>query len=403
MKILQVAPQVPYPPEDGGKVGIYNITKHLARRGHDVTLFAFDRAPGTDYGPLREFCALHTHAHSTRNSAGGALLNIFSDLPYTISKYRSPDFLRLLVKFTQDHPVDVVHIDHLHMAAYGVALKRRSGPPIVLREHNVESVIMERYADHASNPAMRAYARLQQRRLRAYESRMVGLYDACCPITPDDASKIRGMNPAARLHIVPGGVEASYFAAPDESAIAPDSIVFFGGMDWVPNRDAVLWFLEEIFPVVLKSRPEATLTIVGKNVPDEVARHAGPRVLMRGYVEDLRAEIQRHAVSIAPFRIGGGMRLKIIESFAMSVPVVSTTIGCEGIGASHGETILIGDTPGEFAAQLVRLLGDGGMRRTVREAAFALASARYRWDNVAAMFEDVYRGVIAGGGESAGG
>jgi glycosyltransferase involved in cell wall biosynthesis len=396
VKILQIAPQVPYPPSDGGKVGIYNITRHLAALGHEVTLFAFDRAPGVEYGPLSEFCDLRRVTHSTRNSPWGALLNIFSDLPYTISKYRSENLEQQLVNFVEQHRPDVVHVDHLHMAGYGARLRERFGLPVVLREHNIESVIVERFADHARNPAVRRYARLQQGRMRRYEARMAGMVDVCCPITPDDARKLIELNPAASVRVVPGGVEASYFTPAGGSAAAPDSIVFFGGMDWLPNQDAVGWFLDDIFPIILASRPAATLTIVGKHIPPAIAKRAGPRVVIRGFAEDLRAEVQKHAVSIAPFRIGGGMRLKIIESFAMGVPVVSTAIGCEGIGAEDGEQIVVADSPGDFAAAVTELLTGGERARTIAGAARVLASERYRWEAVAAMFESVYREALGG-------
>jgi glycosyltransferase involved in cell wall biosynthesis len=234
--------------------------------------------------------------------------------------------------------------------------------------------------------------------MRRYEARTAGLVDACCPITPDDAETLRRMNPSAKVRVVPGGVEAAYFTPPDEPSVATDSIVFFGGMDWLPNQDAVVWFLDDIFPRIVAARPSATLTIVGKDAPPAIAGRAGARVVIRGYVEDLRAEVQRHAVSIAPFRIGGGMRLKIIESFAMGVPVVSTTVGCEGIGAADGEEIVVADSPRDFAAAVAALLAAPARRTAIAGRARRLASERYRWESVAGMFETVYREAIDGGG-----
>jgi glycosyltransferase involved in cell wall biosynthesis len=390
MKILQIAPQVPYPPSDGGKVGIFNITRHLAALGHEVSLFALDRTSGVEYGPLREFCELRTVTHSTGNSAPGALLNIFSDLPYTISKYRSANLQNQLVEFVERHRPDVVHVDHLHMAEYGVSLGERFGLPVVLREHNVESVIMERYGIHARNPALRWYASLQHRRLHAYEAAMVGRFDYCCPITPDDAARLAAMNPGARIRIVPGGVDDSYFTPPGDEAVLPDSLVFFGALDWIPNQDALRWFINGILPLVAQRRPGVTLHVIGKNAPGDLLRMAGERCVFHGFIGELRPEVQKYAVSIAPYRIGGGMRLKILESFAMGVPVVATPVGCEGIEASHGEQLLIGGNEREFSDHVVALLTDPARRATIRDAARQLAQRRYRWQSVAEMFEGVY-------------
>ncbi|MFQ5797957.1 MAG: glycosyltransferase, partial [Bacteroidota bacterium] len=191
MRILQIAPQIPYPLSDGGKVGIFNITKYLALRGHKITLLAFDRDGLVDVTPLQTFCELVTIRRSSENSKVGAFFNLFSSTPYNISKYRSRKFHAALSKLLACRRFDVVHVDHLHMAHYGVLCKSVADLPFVLREHNVESAIMERFLARLGSALFRMYVDSQLAQLRKYEAEMLLKVDCCCAITQTDAEQIR--------------------------------------------------------------------------------------------------------------------------------------------------------------------------------------------------------------------
>lgn len=390
MKILQLAPQIPLPLSDGGKVGIFNITKSLAERGHSITLACFDRGEATDLTPLRKHCTLIGIRHSTQNSAAGMVRNIASNLPYNISKYYSDEMKQQVEKILKTGHFDIIHIDHLHMAHYGIYGRKLTGLPIVLREHNIESSILERYRDHTSNPFLKGYLNIQVKRIQNYETRMASLFNCCAVITPDDERKLKAMQPDAKTSVVPGGVESRYFL--DEEAHMPvaNSLVFFGGFDWLPNQDALRWFLRTVMPKLSKSFPKSVLTIVGKNVPGDLLSYASEQVVFKGFVEDLKSEIQKSSVVVVPIRIGGGIRLKILESFAMKVPVVSTSVGCEGIECLHGRDILIADTPEDFVLQIKKLFDDQGYQRSIADNAYALAKEKYSWEVVAEQLEKIY-------------
>jgi glycosyltransferase involved in cell wall biosynthesis len=394
VNILQIAPQVPYPLLDGGKVGIFNITRHLAERGHLVTLLAFDRESGYDYTGLKRYCELQTVSHSTRNSKLGAALNLMSSIPYNISKYRSLKFEQALSSLLKKRKFDVIHIDHLHMASYAEVCRQYSSAPIILREHNVESVIMDRYAEVMKNPLMRRYLRLQVRRLRRHESAMLKSVDACCAITEIDAEKILALQPESIVSTVPVGIDETYFECSDVNQKSPPSVVFFGALDWIPNQDAVQWFVNSVFPIVARSFPETKVSIIGKNPPPSIRSLQSDAISIKGFIEDLKSEIQRSTVMIAPFRIGSGVRIKILEAFAMRVPVVATTVGCEGIPVLHEQHLLIGDSAEDFAKLILRLLENEELVRPLVEEAYRLASTQYRWDSVAKKLEEVYQNAI---------
>jgi glycosyltransferase involved in cell wall biosynthesis len=394
VNILQLAPQVPYPLSDGGKVGIFNITKHLALRGHRITLLAFQRTKPIDTKPLERFCELVQIPHSNRNSMSGALLNLFSEEPYNIWKYRSRKYEAALRQLLDKRPFDVVHVDHLHMARYGALCQHSAGLPIVLREHNVESTIVKRYAAAARSIPFRHWLTLQEKKIRSYEAEQATLYDVCCVITDEDKQRLLELASKARVKVIAGGVDASFFEITPSEQKIPLSISMFGSFDWIPNRDALEWFLQSIFPRILQREPQVRLFIVGKDVPRNVRALHQSNVVVRGFADDLKEEVQKYEVTVVPLRIGGGMRLKILESFAMRVPVVSTSIGCEGIACKDEEHLLIGDTDELFADQVVRLLNDNALKESIADKAYALADAKYRWETIAQEFETMYQDVV---------
>lgn len=398
LKILQLCPQVPYPLSDGGKVGIFNITKHLALRGHEITMLALDVRNGDDVGPLRTYCRLMTVPHSNKNSFLGAFVNLFSTVPYNISKYKSKEFEHRLRSLIRTERFDIVHVDHLHMSEYGLLCREEAGLPVALREHNVESTIMERFARTTQSKLLQVWLRLQVPRIRSYEARQTQAVDCCCVITGEDELRLKKLAPTGRTVVIPAGVEEAFFDQDQGRARLPDSIAFIGNFEWLPNKDALMWFLNHILPLIRQERQSVRVFIVGKNIPDSVLKDPPAHVVIRGFVPDIRAELSQYEVMVVPLRVGGGMRLKILESFAQYLPVVSTSIGCEGIEAEAERHLLVADSDQDFARETLRLLGDQGLQRKLAANAFQLVMNRYKWSTIAEQFEKVYERVVAEAG-----
>ncbi len=396
MRILQIAPQVPFPLSDGGKVGIFNITKYLARRGHEITLLAADVHRPVHVEPLLEHCDLIRVAHSNKNTVPGAFRNLFSDTPYNIGKYQSSELEQRMRHLLSRRTFDIVHVDHLHMASYGLLCREIAGIPVVLREHNVESVIMERYLAVTRNPILRSWLRMQLRRLRAYEREVASAVDACCMMTREDEAVLKQLSSEARTAVIPAGVEKTLFDKRKRRPI-PGSLALVGDYSWGPNSDSLSWFLSAIFPRILEKRPDATLFLIGKNVPAGIDRMAGRNIVVRGLVPDFKEELRRYEMLVVPLRVGGGMRLKIVESFAMGVPVVATSVGGEGIGGKHGQHMLLADTEMEFAESVALLIGNRKLSAELTRNAHTFVARRFRWESIARAFEDVYRDVRPAG------
>jgi glycosyltransferase involved in cell wall biosynthesis len=189
-----------------------------------------------------------------------------------------------------------------------------------------------------------------------------------------------------RIRRVPTGVDLGYFERP-AGAITNQDLVFVGSMDWMPNVDGMRWFLDEVFPLIRAQRPECRLAIVGRNPPPSLIAARNSYVTVTGTVPDVRPFLWQSAVSIVPLRVGGGTRLKIFEAMAAATPVVSTTIGAEGLPVRHGETVRIADSAEAFAAECLDVLADRPAREAMAAKALALIRAEYSWEQVTRSFE----------------
>ncbi len=393
MHILQISPQLPYPPDSGGRVAIYNILKHLSRQ-HDMTLATFVTEETEPYiSALEPYCRrIIAVKHRTATTKTAMLLNMFTSMPYTISKYYSPEMAEQIAKAVHEDEVDLVHIDHLHMAQYVGALPQTM--PAVLREHNVESTIMRRFAEQSVHPFIKLYANIQSRRLHQYEGQIASQFDRCVAVTEVDGQTLRDMMPDTQVDVVPDGVDTDWFN-PDalEIQVDPLRLVTTGDYGWAPTADGLMYFVQEIFPLIREKRPDITFSIVGRQPPDAI-QNMNQGIEILGRVEDVRPEIMRGAVFVAPTRIGSGIRLKILEAMALQRPVVSTSVGCEGIDAESETHLLIADDPASFAASVIRLLEDEAFRTTMTGNAARLIEKKYTWHALARELSDTYEDIV---------
>jgi glycosyltransferase involved in cell wall biosynthesis len=392
MRILQICPRVPYPLHDGGAIGIFNITKHLALRGHQIKMVAFGTENSATAESLRQFCELFIVQHRTGSNRMAALRSLASEVPYTISKYHAPAMFEKLTGIVEHSQIDVVHVDLLHMAIYGIFLQERYGLPIVLREHNVESTIMERFTENQKNPLLRWYANILLQKLLRYEPEKCAQFDCCVMITREDEQRIRDLSSLVRTAVIPAGVDLP--ALTDPALEQSKSILFLASLDWLPNVDGFFWFYENVLPAVTREEPEIRISIVGKGHSARLQNLKHPNIRFVGFVEDVVPYIQASPVCIVPLLAGGGMRIKILEMFAHRKCVISTSVGCEGIAAANGRELLVADEAPEFARSLIRALRDRELRLFLGNNARRLVEREYDWRQIGAAFEKVYHEII---------
>ena len=391
MKILWVNQYFLHPTQRGGQIRSMGILQPLHRR-HEVHYAALDD-PASPEG--RDMAHLYcTRAYpiphpvvSRRSPAFVPQLAhhlLLSDLPLAVSRYASRPLLRTVTDLIARERFDALVCD---FAASGVNMP--SLRDAVLFQHNVETTIFQRHAEHAGTPLHRLFYGLQARRMHAYEERVCRESAHVIAVSPLDAQRMREMFGISHVSDVATGVDVEYFRAAGSLEPTTD-FVFVGSMDWLPNIDGVLWFAEEILPILRRSRPDCTVAIVGRKPDPRVSAlaEADPLITVTGTVPDVRPYLWKSRVSILPLRIGGGTRMKVYEAMAAGVPMVSTQVGMEGLACQPGRDILVGDTPGEFASHCLALLGNPAMGQPIAASALRLVEEKCSWTAVSRTFED---------------
>ena len=399
MRILQLTPRLPYPPDEGGRIGIFNLTKYLSFREHKITLLSVTANQveniQVDIQKLRKWCDVKVVYKNTKTKLWGLLLNLFFRIPYTISKYHSRKVKDAIREILSREKFDIVHIDSLHMAYYSRFINREFNLPIVLREHNVETTIMERFYKNQKSLFIKFYAYLQWKKLRRYEAKTCEVFDKCFMTTKEDEERIRKMNPGVKSCIIPVGVDLSYFY-PSKIKEEPFSLIFVGSMKWLPNIDGVLWFHSEVLPRIKEIFSEVKFYIVGHEPPMEVKEleKRDKNIIVTGFVEDVRPYVAKSSLYVVPLRIGGGMRLKILEAMAMEKPVVSTLIGVEGVEAANGKDIIIAANAENFAERIIKLLKNKDYRKIIGKNGRKLVEEKYKWESILEKLEEKYVEVV---------
>jgi glycosyltransferase involved in cell wall biosynthesis len=287
---------------------------------------------------------------------------------------------------------DVIHVDTIGLASF-VDLDR-SPAATVLTHHNIESMLMARRSQVESGRAARAFLAREAVKLAAAERRIPPRFDLNIVMSENDRSALAAAAPDARSTVVPNGVDTDYFTpAPDRETPA---LIYGGGMNMFANRDAVMHFLAEVWPTITAARPDVRFFAVGQDPPRELVAMAerDPRIVVTGYVPDIREFIAQAAVYVVPLRVGGGTRLKVLDAMAMGKAMVSTSLGCEGIGVTSGDHLLVADSPQAFADATLALLADPQRRMTLGRAARALVEREYSWPVVGRQLLNGYQEAI---------
>jgi glycosyltransferase involved in cell wall biosynthesis len=393
MKILWVKSDFLHPAHRGGQIRTLEMLRRLHQR-HEIHYVAYDN-PAFPEGLARspEYCTraypLAHHVPSHRSPAFAAQLaaGLFSPLPVAVSRYRSASMTATIADLARTGAFDRLVCDFAAPAANIPDL----GGWIVF-QHNVETMIWRRHQSSAPDPLRKFYFRLQAARMFAFERHVCQQAGHVIAVSAEDAATMRRLFGITRISHVPTGVDTERFAPPPTPPPAAD-LIFVGAMDWLPNMDGIRYFVREILPLIRRRRPETTLAIVGRTPPPAIqALAAADRLItVTGTVPDVRPYLWGAQVSIVPLRIGGGTRLKIYESMAAHVPVVSTPIGAEGLSVEDPSNIRLACTPESFAAACLELLENPAERARLAAGGAELVASRFSWEQVTRAFEEVLK------------
>ncbi len=362
MRVLQLSPKVPWPPEDGGRVASRVLALSLLRAGAEVRLLSLNpakhRVEAAALPDEARAVRLERVDHDTSLSVSGFLGSLLRGTSYNVDRFRSAAFERRVVAALAEERPDIVLLESLYLLPCLPALRRATRAPVVLRSFNVEHEIWDRLAPGERNPARRTLLAHLARRLRAYEVASLDEPDAIVPVTAEDAETYRRLGATVPIHVAPVGLETAL--VPDRSGQGErETLVFLGALDWRPNLEGVRWFLERVWPAIRRSVPGARIVVGGSNPPSGFEKRlSGEGVTFSGRVPDAQAFFASGAAMVVPLLSGGGMRVKILEAMALGVPIVSTRLGATGIAARDGVEIRLADEPDAMAAACVEVLSD---------------------------------------------
>jgi glycosyltransferase involved in cell wall biosynthesis len=402
MRILLVTFGLPYPPDSGVRIRDFHLLRELSRHAEVSLLSLLTVEPGDGAGRLRAWCRTVETIPMTRRSPVRHLADFLHGrrlrLPLATHPFYFPEAAALIRRLVAARPPDIVQIEHSFLSCYRPAVPEGGPWRTVLSLHNIGSRQYARISKLDWGPADRLSFFLKARLMRGWEARMAARFDHTIVVSAEEAGLLTAQNPGLPISIVENGVDCELIQPLGEPG-GGNHLLFVGVMNYPPNRDAMLYFCRSVLPLVLRQVPGVRLTIAGHAPPPEVQRLASPCVRVTGPVRDVMAFYRDVAVSIAPLRAGGGTRLKILEAMAAGRPVVSTSIGCEGLEVTPDRHLLLADTPETFAAATVRLLREPALRASLAANARRHVLERYDWRVIGRRLAGVYEDLLRGSGE----
>ena len=386
MRVLWISPRQCFPPNTGAKLRDFHCAKALGQIAELTYVHFLDPGANPPSSMDMPFCrAIVSVKKPPTYTAWNLARGLMGRWPLPVLNYRSQEMVAVLENLREKEKFDIVHFDSMHMASYET-LFVNSGNPRVLSIydwHNIESESMRRYTLEVKSAAKRFYANSTVPRLQKLEKALLQNAFAHTVCSKREEMELKSRVPAAKIATVPNGVDTAFFARPAvDLRWPPKSIVFVGAMNYYPNVDAALWFTRDVWPRIRSCFPECRLTLVGSDpAPEVLALRGTEGVEVTGTVKDVRPFYHHADIALAPLRMGGGTRLKILEAMAAGVPVISTAVGAEGLAVESGRNILIADeTNPESWIQAILSLGESeGHRRELIASGMQLVRDHYDW------------------------
>lgn len=397
MKILQIASQVPVPPTDGGKLSTWGLTTGLSKLGHSIDFVCYlkDKDYDKSIKLLKQFTNPYVLKVDTKNNFKDALLNILSPIPYNASKYVKKELREIIHFLLNENSYDIIQIEHLHMGWIIDEIRKLSNAKIVLRQQNLETLIMKRFYENQKNPALKQFAKIQYKKFLKFEPLVCSKFDKVIMISPIDEAKLKKLNPSINSTSIPSGVNASLLKVKRSKEI-PFSLIHIGSLDWYPNFHGLQWFLDKVYTQVVKKFPESKLFIYGGGntnklkLTDDIKQN----IEVVGFVDDLWEKISDKSLAIVPLGIGGGIRIKILEMLAVGQIILTTSVGCEGIELEDGKNGLIGNSADEFFIKINNFFNGQYNIEYLRAEGRNLIDKKYAWNKIALRFEDEYKNLF---------
>lgn len=404
MNILQICHKPPFPPVDGGCIAMNNITQGLLQKGHRVKVLAIStqkhpyKVDAIPKEYLNQTEAEITYI-DTNVTIGGALLQLLKNKSYHISRFYSSEFEKKIINTLTHSSFDIIHLESLFVTPYLDAIRKHTDSKIILRAHNVEYKIWQQNASTGINPLRVLYLKILAKQLKRYEVKLLNNYDGIATITLDDKQKYLELGCKIPIADIPLGLDVDEYKQKKEIYKSPKqelSIFHIGAMDWLPNRQGIKWFFDNVWQELSNSHPELKCYVAGRKMPSWLKQLKMNSVFVIEEVADAQEFMLSHGIMIVPLLSGGGLRVKIIEAMALGITVVSTATGASGIKCVHHKNILIANTPEEFINMIKWAISDTESASQIGSNAQKLASEYYDNEIITSKLLNFYHQILQG-------
>jgi glycosyltransferase involved in cell wall biosynthesis len=360
MKVLFLSYRVPFPPNSGYAIVVYNTIHGLLELGADVTLFSINpskQAVDVEdiYDPVFEKINFYSYHIDTEVNVWGAFFNIFSNQSYNVSRFYDDDAANLLENLLREQEFDVIQFEGLFIVPYLDIVKAQSNAKLVYRSHHIEFEVWERLASLENFGPRRKYLEFLSRRLKVYETEQINRFHQVFAISEQDRQNFLLIGCQTKLDVFPVALDFDKYQIDTTKTVFP-TLFHLGAMDWRPNKEGLEWFLEEIWPDIEKLSGELRFYVAGKNMQKQFYGYDSENLIVEGEIFDAVEFMNSKAIMIVPMLSGTGMRVKIIEGMAMQKCIIATTMAAEGINCKNGKDILIADTADEFYRMILQCI-----------------------------------------------
>lgn len=385
MKVLQLCKKFPYPLKDGESIANTYISKSLKDLGCSVSLLAMNTSKHyVDLNSLPEdfdhYDSIYHVEIDNKISYVDAFIYLFRPESYQVARFVNKKFEEKLTNILQREHFDVVQIESIYLTPYIPAIRKFSDALVAMRAHNIENEIWGRMASNLSFGLKKWYLNHLTKRLRKFEEKMWKHYDLLITFTKRDLETYRSMGYYNGAIMSPIGLDLpNYISIPSDEIVLKNEIGFIGALDWMPNQEGLMWFVDEVMPKLIKENSKLKLHIAGRNTPENIFNLKDEHIEVHGEVPDAIEFVDEYPILVVPLFSGSGMRVKILEGMALGKVVITTTMGLEGIHAEHNREVLVADTPEDFAKEISRCFKDPNLIKTI--GANAESFIKHNFDN----------------------
>ena len=383
MHILVLCSRVPYPLHDGGNLAVSNLMEGLLDTGTRLSMLAMNtsrhRVDTRQLPPLfQRLDTFETVAVDNSIKPLAALRALISGRSYNLERFISATFEAALIALLKANQYDIILLEGLYVTPYLSAIRQHSKAKVCYRQHNVEFQIWERLARNNTNSLKKFYLGSLAKALRKYELKHINDYDSIAAISPVDAAIYQELGCTIPIVDIPYSLKVKASANSTAATPAVPRFYHIGAMDWQPNEEAIIWFLEKVWPLVIASAPEAQLFLAGRNMSAYFLEGSWANVHIIGEVPDADAFEADKQILVVPLQSGGGIRIKILEAMSKQKAVIATRVAMQGFhAAAGGEEVLLADKPADFAAACLALIQDPGQVQQLGSKAQKLIQTYY--------------------------